>query len=418
MDRNIVYPGSIPLDTDILFPNRSAMIGIAALTAATLGTGVVVDGLVCTPTNPASMTVVVGPGSITQLSAVDTSAYGSLAADVADQIVKTGINLQSTSFTLTAPSTSGLATNYLIEAAFSEEDAVPVVLPYVNAANPTQAFSGPDNAGTAQNTRRIQRVQLQVKPGTPAAAGTQTTPAVDVGWVGLYVVTLNYGQTAVTASSIAVAPGAPFLAYKLPNLRPGFSTMQVFNASGSFVVPNGVTSVKVEVVGGGGGGGYHQTMPGGGGGAGGRSVGVVTNLVPGAVIPVTVGAGGAVLGSFGNGNNGGASSFGSYMTANGGVGGNGGTQTGLISNAGGPGGTASGGQLNVSGSYGTDAIIVAYRGGDGGGPGNGRGTSGPIVGIGAVGVGGGGGGGGCSTGASPTGYPGGAGAPGVVIVHY
>lgn len=46
MDRNIVYPGSIPLDTDILGLNRNAMVGIAALTAAALGNSVVVDGLV------------------------------------------------------------------------------------------------------------------------------------------------------------------------------------------------------------------------------------------------------------------------------------------------------------------------------------------------------------------------------------
>ena len=44
MDRNIVYPGSIPLDTDILYPNRNAMVGIAALTAATLGSIVVATG--------------------------------------------------------------------------------------------------------------------------------------------------------------------------------------------------------------------------------------------------------------------------------------------------------------------------------------------------------------------------------------
>jgi hypothetical protein len=418
MDRNIVYPGSIPLDTDILYPNRNAMIGIAALTAATLGSNVVTDGLACTPTSPASLTVMVGPGSITQLSPVDANAYGSLAADVTDQIVKTGVNLQSTGFTLTVPATSGMSINYLIEAAFSETDTVPVVLPYVNASNPTQAFSGPNNSGTAENTQRVQRVQLQVKPGTAASSGTQTTPAVDSGWVGLYVVTVNYGQTAITASSIALAPGAPFLAYKLPNLRPGFSAMQVFTSSGNFVVPNGVTSARVTVIGGGGAGGYHSTMPSGGGGAGGEASGVISNLTPGAVIAVTVGAGGAALTAYGNGNNGGQSSFGAYVTANGGNGGNGGTATGLVSNAGGVGGSASGGQVNRAGSYGTDAIVVAYRGGDGGGPGNGRGTSGPLNGIGAVGYGGGGGGGGCSTGSSPTGYAGGAGAAGVVIGEY
>jgi hypothetical protein len=91
VDRNIVYPGSIPLDTDILYPNRHAMVGIAALTAATLGSNVVVDGLACNPTSPASLTVTVGPGSITQLSPLDATAYGSLAADLTDQIMKTGI---------------------------------------------------------------------------------------------------------------------------------------------------------------------------------------------------------------------------------------------------------------------------------------------------------------------------------------
>ncbi len=103
MDRNIVYPGSIPLDTDILSTNRNAMIGLGALAAATLGNNVVADGLVCTPTAPASLAVVVGPGSITQLSPLDATAYGSLAADVTDQIVKMGINLKATNFNLSAP---------------------------------------------------------------------------------------------------------------------------------------------------------------------------------------------------------------------------------------------------------------------------------------------------------------------------
>jgi hypothetical protein len=418
MDRNIVYPGSIPLDTDILFPNRNAMVGIAALTAATLGSKVVVDGLACTPTSPASLTVTIAPGSITQISPLDATAYGSLAADVTDQIVKTGINLQVTSFTLAAPASSGQSINYLIEATFSETDTDPMVLPYVNAANPSQAFSGPNNSGTAQNTQRIQRVQLQVKPGAAAASGTQTTPAVDSNWVGLYVVTVNFGQSAITAANIQTVAGAPFLNYKLPALRPGFSTMQIFTASGTFAVPNGVTAVRVTVIGGGGAGGYHVTLPGGGGGAGGQATGVVSNLTPGQVIAVTIGSGGAPLSSPGNGNNGGTSAFGGFMSATGGAGGLGGTTTTDFANAGGNGGIASGGQMNIAGSYGTDSIAVACRGGDGGGPGNGRGATGPLNGISAPSYGGGGGGGGTSTGANPVGFPGGAGAPGLVIVEF
>lgn len=416
MDRNIVYPGSIPQDTDILYPNRNAMVGIAALTAAALGTGVVVDGLVCTQTTPASLAVEVGPGSITQLSTLDATAYGSLAANLTEQIVKTGINLQAVNFALAAPGSSGQSINYLIEASFSETDTDPVVLPYVNAANPSQAFSGPNNAGTAQNTQRVQRVQLQVKPGAAAAAGTQTTPAVDAGWVGLYVVTVNYGQANITAPNIVVAPTAPFLQYKLPALRPGFSSIQVFTTSGNFVVPNGVTTVRVKLTGGGGAGGYHSSMPSGGGGAGGKAISILTGLTPGQVIPVTVGAGGVVPGGVGPGGAGGTTSFGN-LQAVGGAGGAGGTAVG-VSNAGGAGGGASGGQLNFPGSDGTDSIVVACRGGDGGGPGNGRGTSGQTQGIAAPSFGGGGGGGGCSSGSSPVGAQGGAGGGGLAIIEY
>jgi hypothetical protein len=417
MDRNIVYPGSIPLDTDILSLNRNAMTAVGVLTAAVLGSGVVVDGLACTPTSPASLTVNVAAGSITQLSALDANAYGSLGSDTADQLVKTGINLQPTSFTLTPPSSSGNSINYLIEATFSETDAVPVVLPYVDAANPSLPYSGPNNSGTAQNTQRIQRVQLQLKPGAAASSGSQTTPAVDSGWVGLYVITVNYGQAAIHGSAISTLPGAPFLNFKLPALRPGFSTTQVFNASGTFVAPSGVTTVRATAIGGGGAGGYHSTMPGGGGGAGGHAVGIVTNLTPGMSIAVTVGAGGAGSATPGTGNSGGTSSFGTYLSATGGQGGGGGTAV-QFAMPGGTGGVGSGGQYNFGGSMGSDSIVVACRGGDGGGPGQGRGASGPQGGFQATGYGAGGGGGGTTTGASPVGSAGGAGAVGIVIIEY
>jgi hypothetical protein len=199
MDRIIVYPGGIPLDTDLLSTNRNAMVALGYLAQATLGSGMVVDGLACTPTVPASLAMNVGPGSISELSVIDALPYGSLAADSSSPLVKLGVNTASTSFTLTAPTTSGQSVNYLVQATLQESDSVPVVLPYYNAADPAQPYSGPGNTGTAQNTERLQRVQLQLKAGAPAAAGSQITPPVDNGWVGLYVITVNYGQTQVTA---------------------------------------------------------------------------------------------------------------------------------------------------------------------------------------------------------------------------
>ncbi|MDD2878001.1 MAG: hypothetical protein PHT60_13620 [Acidiphilium sp.] len=418
MDRTIVYPGAIPLDTDILNINRNVMVGLGALSAAVFGTGMVADGLGCAPTVPAALTVTVAPGSITQFGPVDANAYGSLTASQAEQIVKTGINLDPVTFSLAAPASSGQSVNYLIEATFSETDTAPVVLPYVNAATPSVPYSGPDNTGGAQNTMRIERVQLQVKPGAAASAGTQTTPAVDAGWVGLYVVTVNYGQSAITAADIITLPAAPFLSFKLPQLRPGFSAMQVFDLSGSFVVPAGVGQVRVKVVGGGGAAGYHATLPGAGGGEGGTAIDIVTGLVPGQSIPVTVGAAGVPTTSPGNGGAGGTSSFGTYLSASGGSGGQGGTAT-LFATAGGTGGIGLGARIVQGGAMGCDGITIACRGGDGGGAGRGRGASGPVAGFAATGFGGGGGGGGTTTsGGNPAGSLGGQGAPGIVIVEY
>jgi hypothetical protein len=224
MDRNLVYPGSIPLDTDLLSINRNTMIALGYLAQAVLGTGPIVEGLACVPTSPSSMTITVGPGTISQLSVVDMLSYGSLPADPTDPLLKLGINITSTNFTLAAPTTSGQSVNYLIQVAFQESDINPVVLPYYNAAQPSQPYSGPANSAAAQNTLRTQCVEIEIKSGTPAISGTQTIPPVDSGWTGLYVITIAYGQTSVTVASISVLPTAPFLSWKLPSLRPGFGS--------------------------------------------------------------------------------------------------------------------------------------------------------------------------------------------------
>ncbi len=419
MDRSIVYPGSIPLDTDLLSTNRNAMVALGALLSATLGTSPQIDGLAVSPTVPASLSVVVAPGSITQLTTVDQNAYGSLSADTADALVKMGVNLASTTFALVAPTTTGQAINYLIEATFQEADVTPVVLPYYNAANPALPYLGPANSGVAQATQRTQRVQLQLKAGAPAVVGSQTTPSVDSGWSGLAVITVAYGQTQITATSITSWPQSPIIPYRLASLRPGFSQIQPFTASGTFVVPQGVTRLRVTVIGGGGAGGTHATIPSGGGGAGGQAITILTGMTPGTSVPVTVGAGGVALtgGATGSGGVGGTSSFGVYLSATGGQGGGGGSVS--TTAAGGGGGSGVGGLINYAGSMGTDSIIPAARGGDGGGPGGGRGTTGLVAGIAAPGYGGGGGGGGASsTSGTGTGASGGNGGAGLVIVEY
>lgn len=220
MDRTLTYPGSIPLDVDILQPQRNAMVAIGMVMRAVLGTSAIADGLACVPTGPASMQVVVGAGSLTVNSVVDSAAYGSLDANTTDALVKMGINLASTTMSaLTAPGTPGQSQNFLIQASVSETDTGATVLPYYNASNPASPYSGPSGAGTAQNTRRVQTVTLAWKAGSAATTGSQTTPTPDAGYVGLWVVTVANGATSIIAGNIAEYPLAPFLRSKLPDIR-------------------------------------------------------------------------------------------------------------------------------------------------------------------------------------------------------
>ena len=418
MDRIIVYPGGIPLDTDILSTNRNAMIALGYLAQMVLGSNPVVDGLTCTPTVPPSMSVSVGPGSIAQLSVVDTSPYGSLPADLVDPLVKLGINSGVMLFNVQAPTTPGQSVAYLIEATFQETDTSPITLPYYNAANPAQPYSGPGNSGQPQATRRSQVVQLQLKIGTPAASGSQVPPAPDTGCVPLYVLTVSYGQSFIDQSGISVAFNSPALFWKLPMLRPGFgSGVQSFSSSGAFSVPTGVSQVEVEIWGGGSGTFASVTgAPSGGGSGGGHARKRITGLTPGQQIPVTIGAGGSAGTPSGTQPTaGGTSSFGSFVSATGG------SLNYLATasapqNGATPSGVGVGGDVNVSGSAGQAG--VGNQGGLGGAGAVGGGTQNSGT-TGVAGLFPGGGASGAGTGASgSTPFAGAAGAGGLVAVRW
>ena len=415
MDRQIVYPGSIPLDTDVLSIQRNTMIALGYLAQTALGTSTVAAGLACLPTQPASMSVSVGPGCLTQLGAIDALPFGSLAALPTSQLVRIGTNVSATSFSLTAPVTTGQSISYLIQASLLESDTTPVILPYYNAANPGQPYSGPTNDGIPQNTQRIQAVQLGLKAGPAVASGTLGVPAVDAGWVGLYVVTLVFGQTSVLASNISKAPAAPFLTWKLPQLSPGTHNISIFQptSQGSWAVPAGVSAVRLRLWGGGGAGGSGFGPAGGGGAGGGYSEGFFP-VAAGQDYLVSVGNGGA-----GSGSGGGTSSFGSLASATGGAAGGSGS-----SNTAGLGasitGSGSGQGLCLGGGSGGDPFDAGamWLSGPGGASHAGGGgvavvgsPSGSVNGKNGTGPGGGGSGG-VGNGA------GGQGGPGLVLVEW
>jgi len=331
--------------------------------------------------------------------------------------MKMGISLSSQAFTLQAPVDFGKSTNYLIQACFQETDQDLTVLPYYNAANPTQPYSGPTNSGVAQATLRSQTVQLQLKSGVPSATGTQLTPVQDQGWVALYVITTSYGQTAILADNINASATAPYFNWKLPRLSPGFgSGIQTFQSSGTFTVPQGVFQLEVELWGGGAGSfASVPSTPSGGGSGGGYARKLIQGVLPGQTIAVTVGQGGTAGHSSGvAAGPGGTSSFGQYVTATGG------SLNMLASFAtpqygATPPGVGVSGDINLSGSAGLSAVL--NQGGMGGGaPMGGNQNSGT---TGVAGTSPGGGASGAGTGAdSQTPFDGAMGSGGLVIVRW
>ncbi|KAF6660596.1 hypothetical protein HFD91_11290 [Enterobacteriaceae bacterium EKM102V] len=211
MDRQIVYPGAIPLETDLLNTNKFAMTGMAKLASAIMGESTWLHGLACKPTAPASMSVEVGEGQIYTLQHVDDTAYSSLAADNTNTILKQGLNTSACLFRLEAPALQGHSINYLIQVTYADTDTGPTVLPYYNAADPAIAFSGPANSGTAQSTVRAGKCHLAVKAGIAARTGTQKSPTPDPGYTAAWIITVNNGDLFIEASAVSIAEHAPFL---------------------------------------------------------------------------------------------------------------------------------------------------------------------------------------------------------------
>lgn len=229
-----------------------------------------------------------------------------------------------------------------------------------------------------------------------------------------------------------------------PRTRMGMSAgprMRTFTASGTFIVPTGVTRVWVTgcAAGGNGGSGSSTTTTPGGGGGGGQGASCIKKAIavtPGASITVTIGAVGAnttfgalltlAFGSNGSGGSGNVSGTGGPGAGSGNSNADllGGKQGGRSGQGGaGGGGAQSPIPSGDAGAAGANAGV--NTGGAGGVNGGGGGGAGASTGSGAGGVGGaataygaGGGGGGGGDGSGGTGAAGGAGGPAILTIEW
>lgn len=191
----------------------------------------------------------------------------------------------------------------------------------------TQAFNLSQLANKVNSTGQLD-ASTGLTNATPVAnggTGLSTTPTNGKLLIGNGTGYTLANLTAGANMTITNAAGS----ITLNSTSQSGANSRLFTSSGTFTVPDGVTSVKVTVFGGGGGG---ATSGFGGpntasGGFGGVAVGFYT-VTPLAVISATVGVGGVGVYSTSAsalGGNGGASSFGSLISASGGTGGSAGS---------------------------------------------------------------------------------------------
>jgi hypothetical protein len=236
MDRPIIYTEEQGRGYDVSKGWQDTFISVGQLCRDILSYAVtytggqtVVAGCLGTQSSPASLTIDIGSGGIYALGVCDPSPEGDLPADGTTRFMQ-----GQTAGTAVALSTSALSAGQsqwaLVQAIFAFSDIVRAgdpsagVLPFYNAANPTSPLQGQGGSGALLNTEHQATVSFSVVYGTPATTGSEVPPSAASGHVGLYLIDLAYGQTAITTGEILVAgpsvgtgvpsnyPAAPFLA--------------------------------------------------------------------------------------------------------------------------------------------------------------------------------------------------------------
>ncbi len=200
------------------------MVGLAYASQDLLGsTATVVAGGAATANGTLSITI--AASRVYELANTDTAsvAGGILTADTT-QILQQGYAASQSIVLTTAALAAGQSQWVLIEAGFTQTDAIrpsdPTsgLLNFYNSTNPSQPLQGQGGNGQALSTVRQGVCTLRAVYGTPATTGSEVPPSADANYVGLYLIDLAYGQTVVNQGNILTA--APSVGTGVPNNYP------------------------------------------------------------------------------------------------------------------------------------------------------------------------------------------------------
>jgi hypothetical protein len=194
-----------------------------------------------------------------------------------------------------------------------------VVLAVLNGSTPQLAVTNLLGGNQLDETNLISTITTGATTAAVFSSSIVTGPYRVVGFIDITQATP--GTWVSQPTTIQGAGGQALQSITGGGITAGVN-MAIFNTSGSWTVPSGITKAFVWVVGAAG-GGITFGASSKSGGSGGTIQAWVTGLTGSVTITVGTGGAGALLTASGqNAGSGGLSSFGSYLSATGGTGGN------------------------------------------------------------------------------------------------
>jgi hypothetical protein len=197
-----LYPSEIPLDTVFMQAEKDAAIALWQFILDALGSNSsVFSGLAATPGT--GLQVNIAAGSLYQFGEIDPTTWSDMPSDESSWMLQ-GINFATQALTgFTPPGTAGQSIDYLIECQIQVTDEATVSTPFTDGATP------PSTVYQMQSPARQNVIAFQVKAGSAATTGSQTPPSPDAGWVPLWVVAVDNGESGFSSGDISLAPNAP-----------------------------------------------------------------------------------------------------------------------------------------------------------------------------------------------------------------
>ena len=338
MDRQIVYPGGVPLDTDLLNAGRNTKKGLGRLAFLLFGEVSAAQGFTIALSST-DMTATIGEGTILATGPIDQTAIGGLGGGL-DAVTDTVVNQYDSWANQTVTLLAGATTT--IWAVCSETDGDETVLPFYNSENPAQTLAGSANDGADLPTQRQARVQI---------VASTTEPEVPAGSVVVALYSIVVPTTATSLAGLTATPQSAFYP-TIPELMRGrFLSEEVITVSAGYTPSRWAKTLRVRMVGGGGAGGgavgqaedKQQVSCGGCGGSGGYMEFLVDVSKVSWPQQLTIGARG-IGASGGQGSGGGNTTFGTLARCDGGVAGG---TIAAVPGVGGWGGQSEGGGFSV-----------------------------------------------------------------------